>query len=391
VYFGRVGFYITLFLFVLSLESMNIASLIEIAQTMDITILAVARITCGLEFFPTTGFICERTPGPEASPFGTAFVISMGFVVILLIAIPLGYYNSDDNIIVQKIAYSIFMLIAIEWFCFFSWRGFTLSNVPFFAYNQSQVLGTIIFNYAYVISIPSWVNEKKEGVSINKSLWGASILSTSLFIVIGIMGAWSYNFNNDGQDLLDVINSSALQHPDAFRIISRVTVYLFPIVTQLSGIPVFSIIIRYNLLENKICSKFWANIWAVIFPWVIAVPFYTGSGLATIIGWTSLLVNGFINFIIPLVLFIMSHRAYQQKRPMMGIRTAGPHRQTIMTGEINTSGKFSINGPHVSNEFVALPHRFRPDIVAVVFIVIISILVATSIVLTVLQTIQTYG
>jgi len=307
-------------------------------------------------------------------------------VVILVIAIPLGYYNLDDNIIVQKVAYSIFMLIAIEWFAFFSWRGLDLKRVPFWGNNQSGVLGTIIFNYAYVVSVPSWVNEKKEGVSINKSLWGASLLSTSLFIIIGIMGAWCYEFDNDGQDLLDVINTSALTHTDVFRIISRVTVYLFPIVTQLSGIPVFSIIIRYNLLENQICGKFWANIWAVIFPWVVAVPFYTGSGLATIISWASLFVNGFINYIIPLLLFIMSHKAHLEKRPIMGIRTLGPHHQTVITAEMHSSDKFSINRSS-NNEFQAIPHNFKPHIFALVLIVIISVLVAASIILTIYQTI----
>jgi len=363
VYFGRLGFYITIILFVFSLQSMNIASIIESAQTMDITILAVTTITCGLEFFPSPGFICARVPGTDASPFGSIFIISIGFIFVLLIAIPLGYYNLDDNIIVQKIAFSLFMFISVEWICFFFYRGLDFSKVPMFGKDQTQVLGTIVFNYAYVVSVPSWVNEKKEEVSINKSLWGASILSTLLFVIIGIMGSTCYQFSDKGQDLLNVINSSALKHNDFFHILSRITVYVFPIVTQLSGIPVFSIIIRYNLLENKICGKFWANMWSVIFPWVVAVPFYTGSGLSTIIGWTSLFVNGFINFVIPLLLFIMSHKAnFEKRRPQMIVHTLGAHHQTVLSAEISTNNG-SINfshSPHDTTQFEALPHKMKP-------------------------------
>lgn len=42
-----------------------------------------------------------------------------------------------------------------------------LDQTPFFVAStdaQSQVIGISIFAYAYVVTIPSWVNEKKAGV-----------------------------------------------------------------------------------------------------------------------------------------------------------------------------------------------------------------------------------
>jgi len=82
-------------------------------------------------------------------------------------------------------------------------------------------------------------------------------------------------------------------------------------VALLSSIPVFSIIIRYNLIESGVVTnKKAANFWAVIFPWIIGVFFYTGAGLDSVINWTSLFVNGLVNFIIPLLLYIMAHRKH---------------------------------------------------------------------------------
>lgn len=61
-----------------------------------------------------------------------------------------------------------------EWVVQFFANGLVFERVPFVGDNQSQVLGTIIFNYAFVVTVPSWVNEKKESVSINKTIWYAS-------------------------------------------------------------------------------------------------------------------------------------------------------------------------------------------------------------------------
>lgn len=47
--------------------------------------------------------------------------------------------------------------------------------------------------------------------------------------------------------------------------------YIFPLAVLVTSIPIYSIIIRYNLLENRICGKVLANVFAVIFPWVAAL------------------------------------------------------------------------------------------------------------------------
>lgn len=107
-------------------------------------------------------------------------------------------------------------------------------------------------------------------------------------------------------DLLSVINDS----PGA-NIFTQIAVYVYPFAGITTSIPIFSIIIRYNLLETEICSKrtlsfaysstsipclilslshsAWALFWSIVFPWLVIVPFYTGSGLLTLINWASLI------------------------------------------------------------------------------------------------------
>lgn len=396
-FFGRWGFYITLFLFVLSLQAVNVASIVVSAQTMDLTIVRIFKKTCAFEWAPKPGFICHEGYGVGDSPFGDdTFVISIGFVVVLIMAVPLGYVNLDDNIIVQKIAFILFLLIMLEWIVWFIYRGpLDYSNVPVVGGDLSTVLGTVIFNYAYVTTIPSWVNEKKPHVSVNKSMWGAAVLSTVLFSVVGIIGAWAYKFKAS-QDVLSKINDDQNVVPNSWLLIaSQVTVYAFPMVALLSGIPIFSIIVRYNLVENNICKKFWANIFAVIFPWVVAIPAYTGTGLMNVINWTSLLINGAINFIIPVLLYVLSRRdAYDRSKSHLVVRTFGAHGTNILSGEvpatIDLTSKYERDLLEASR-FAALPKslgRRLPMIIGWVIIVFFTIAIIAAIVIAAVQQIE---
>jgi hypothetical protein len=54
--------------------------------------------------------------------------------------------------------------------------------------SQAGVLGTILFNFGFVTTIPSWVNEKKPEVSVNNTVWLSTTMCLVIFYVIGIPG-----------------------------------------------------------------------------------------------------------------------------------------------------------------------------------------------------------
>ena len=47
------------------------------------------------------------------------------------------------------------------------------------------MLGTILFNFGFVTTVPSWVNEKKPHVSVNKTVWISTFCCNLIFFVIG--------------------------------------------------------------------------------------------------------------------------------------------------------------------------------------------------------------
>jgi hypothetical protein len=191
----------------------------------------------------------------------------------------------------------------------------------------SQV-GPIVFNYAYVVTLPSWINEMKPGLPVNLQLWGALIPGIITFVVLGWVSAAFYQTAAipDSEDLLSGLTG------DSISKFTQAASFVFPPAALISGIPIFSIVIRYNLLgalqsmtrpsalcratswpslagvgyvcstllatdsqssvcmaENGIANVFWSNMWAVVFPWVVALVFYAGSEMNNLMNYVSLI------------------------------------------------------------------------------------------------------
>lgn len=133
------------------------------------------------------------------------------------------------------------VVIFIEWFVNFFIIGLDFSRVPAVTTNLSAVLGTVIFNYAFVITVPSWVNEKVIHVTFmtsdmtwrvyRKKEWvfrrlfgwvpslvlcstspsASSVLTSLLVNHWHVIGAWALTFDSH-QDILDGIVQQYLWH-----------------------------------------------------------------------------------------------------------------------------------------------------------------------------------
>lgn len=96
-----------------------------------------------------------------------------------------------------------FVLTLVCWFlwiiaCFFSPAfGDGSWGIPAVASggdwtSQAGVIGTILFNFGFVTTVPSWVNEKKPNVSVNKTVWLSTLLCNIVFFLVGIPGAMGF-------------------------------------------------------------------------------------------------------------------------------------------------------------------------------------------------------
>jgi len=337
-----------------SLQSLNIISVVLSAQVVDNAISAVFGQSCAINFTPFENVLTLRSgetrfvPGSTdflscvdttaldgGSAWGCHIVLTAGFVIAAALALPCGRWNLDDNMSIQTIAF------ALTIGCWLIWIVASLSVedlTPLPAVNtnpdtgtQAAVLGTILFNFGFVTTVPSWVNEKKPHVSVNKSLWVSTTLCIGVFFLVGISGALAFpdvlqglvtntcaeqvkhgDFNC-ANDLLQVFTQRKLM-PAAFRDhaildgVLRLSVYAFPIVAVVSSIPVFSIVVKYNMIEAGSSTKM-ATFLGVVMPWILAFPLLKmPNALGQLVNFTSLFFVAFTDFIVPLLLYVCLHR-----------------------------------------------------------------------------------
>ena len=86
-----------------------------------------------------------------------------------------------ETIFVQIFAFSFMCLLLVQFTGEFAMKGFPYS-VPYYGDSVSQLAGVVLFNYAYIVTVPSWLNEKQNSVSVNKTIWTASTLSSAIYI-----------------------------------------------------------------------------------------------------------------------------------------------------------------------------------------------------------------
>jgi hypothetical protein len=170
-YLGRYGYAITQFFFQFSLAFNNISSIIQSVQVMDFAIAAIFGKSCAVpEFYPDFSFHCPPAVDGDITVFGNIYVLSIGFILTALVCAPLGFWNLDDNIVIQKVSCLMVTVMVCIWVGIFVHLGLEVDRVPTIGTQFTNVLGTTVFNFAVITSIPSWVNEKKENVSILKTM-----------------------------------------------------------------------------------------------------------------------------------------------------------------------------------------------------------------------------
>ncbi|KAI8329461.1 hypothetical protein BC941DRAFT_506723 [Chlamydoabsidia padenii] len=302
VYLGKKYHYFFQVMLFLALQAVNISSIILAAQTFDGMLITIFNGTCGLGVNPG-GWFCQTAKVAEGnSPFSSDdyYIFTFGFLLTAVMVIPLGFFSLVENIAVQMTSFIILIGILVQWLVAFGQHGFDPSLLPASGSNSTTVLGIVIFNYSYITTIPSWVNSLKPNVNIHKVLWISVLISTIFYLLLGVCGAMAYQMSASS-DILSILAQGG-------NTASLVTCYLFPVAALVTSIPVFTIVIRSNLLRGQICSKTWAIFWSNFLPWIICIPLQTKDYVGTLQNWSSLFLQSTVNFILPSILYFVSRR-----------------------------------------------------------------------------------
>jgi amino acid permease len=335
-----------------SFFSQNLANIILTSQVMDETLLGLFGGTCAITLYPSVAPVCvlaSATSSHTDSPFGDAYAVSIGYVLVLGICIPLGYLNLDDNIGMQIGGMALTLVCVGVWVANFMAHGVDGANMPAVLPGLSwtdygPLLSSVLFNYGFVATIPSWLNEKHPSVGVTSIISYANLGATAMFIVVAMSSALAFENLPGGCGLLAVIDGCHRADAPRFEFwrASRVMTYVFPIANILTSIPVFSIIIRYNLLQLRVprwccCGRgaedprhpgettvpvAVANAVAVVAPWVAALPFYVGNQINTLMNWSSAIMFVLINMVLPLACYLAQRAREDAGLPKIEVEEA---------------------------------------------------------------------
>ncbi|KAF8128973.1 AAAP amino acid permease [Boletus edulis] len=288
----------------LALQTLVIASLLESFQGMDAFLISLAHKTCAVSF--TDGWVCVSQIPPNAnSAFSGHILGSFGTLITISLIFPLSLVHLVDNIIFQVVSFIVLLIITVVWIIVFIVGGLNTNHTPVVGHSQSTVVGFVLSNFSFVMTIPAWVNNTHPSVNIRLVVWMSVLISCLIYIPIGWLGSLAFVFQ-DNATLLQAFATDT-RHGTLSKI-ARVSSYVFPLAVLITSIPVFTIVIRYNLLRGNICSYKMAVFWSAIFPWLIAIPLQTNDGLAIILNWASLVFTTPSNLLVPFILFIVSKR-----------------------------------------------------------------------------------
>eukprot|EP00051_Salpingoeca_urceolata_P015051 m.192814 g.192814 ORF g.192814 m.192814 type:complete len:563 (+) comp18276_c0_seq1:459-2147(+) len=423
-YWGRRAYWVFQVFYNISLQATNIAAMIISAQVVDKFVGHVAGHSYGLNYQQWPPRFISTSGDPDAPwcrdalvqghcPSGKeiTFVITIGFIVSMAVCIPFGYLNLDDNMWFQWFSLVGLLGFTFEFFgqfiynlnkedsfcienandnstCFTSHNG--VDRTPAFVASvqgQSQVVGVAVFAYAYIVTIPSWVNEKKHHVNVNRAVWIPASVGLVLKIAVGLLGGWAYMLvqpdgtaRPESSDILNILTAKG--QPE----VTRYSAYLWDITTLIPGIPVLAIMVRYNLLAGNVCGKFWSFFWAVVAPWIITAFCYESNELLTLVNWIALLVQGYINFVIPALLYAHALKKYPDLIDQLETQ-ASSETERLLRPQVSTSSIVAILEdpvhavPH-DIEFLGRVYRVRRDWVAYFLAGFFFVLSTASIILT---------
>jgi hypothetical protein len=123
---------------------------------------------------------------------------------------------------------------------------------------------------------------------------------------MGYVGGLAYTITADTNLLQAMFADSSLSSVGKVWITFMYVV--FPVLTYITSIPVAMIVVRLNFMAARLLSLEAANFWSVSAPFLIGIPFQTGSWITIIGTYTSLSFQSMCNFFAPFLIYVFLSR-----------------------------------------------------------------------------------
>ncbi|KAJ3074247.1 hypothetical protein HDU98_011739 [Podochytrium sp. JEL0797] len=317
-YFGPTAHIFGQFALYGALQSIAIGSLVQSSQTMDNVFIDMFGKTCGISLSVNNvtnnafEWYCVSNHGVTLSPFGNEYMLfTAGYLGAFLIIFPMCIYPLEDIVWIQTLSFVVTLIVFVEWIVVSGVNGLHADYVPTLGQSSGYagLVGVVMLNYAFVQTIPAWVNVRRPDVSITRSVWISSGCGFTTYLLTGLIPAMAYQIPSTS-NLIQVMQSSG-------GVVTKVFGILFSMIVLMMSVPVFFVVCKSNLEQNFKMNKFVSVGLSYVVPWALAIPFATGTYLTSINVWGSLIFVSMANFIIPLVIYfkaVLFRKSYNERR-----------------------------------------------------------------------------
>lgn len=300
---NRQWFIFTHLMFFFCLLCQTIASIVDMAQVIDVFIVSyISQYSYAIRFspFPFSIIKWNKTLCPSdggCDPFNTdenGFSISLGYIITAACFLPMALMDLKENTIFQIFGFFACLVICCEFMFVFLSKGINLDNVSLWGESWSELIGIILFNFTFANAIPGWLSEKSPNVSVSKIVYKSTGIATAIYTLIGCFGALAVpNISSN------MLSSMIIGE---FGDMTQIMASIFALCVIGLGIPVFCVLMRMNLVTSGLCNQGTGNFLGVYLSFCVSWLFYKGSAASVLLSWGGLLFTSMVSFIAPLLL-----------------------------------------------------------------------------------------
>ena len=221
--------------------------------------------------------------------------------------------------------------------------------------------------------------EKQSDVSVNETVWLASVPSGLLYLAFGIAGSSAFPRVTD-----NVLVALGSEHVDP---LTNICSCLFGVLIIGLGVPIFCVLMHQNLHAGGMWSRPVALFLGGGVPYVIGWTCYQGHVALNMLAWAGLLFTGFVAFIGPMIVCLVAAKNINAVDwTAVTVRKGGKYE--ALTSHVKLERHTSVRGARGS--VFPLPEALEASRywILVVMLVVFSTMVACAIVTQLLALLQ---
>lgn len=177
--------------------------------------------------------------------------------------------------------------------------------------NPFSTIGPIMFNFAFVVTAPPLVSlAKKESIAY-KALGMACVAMGVLYTMVGCVGAPVANAvrnglieGGDDTNLLSLILLSGNVEGGADGRPSMIDLFCIGTfgLSTVASVPVYCLLAKDTLVNDAGVARMPAFLLSNVLPWLLVALTYNAAFFEAFVNWSGLLILGYSNFSLPLLL-----------------------------------------------------------------------------------------